>query len=199
MTAEYGDYVYNHRLFHLNDDRVIDEHELVWDSEFQMNHELGSCQARIKARAMMLFFCGLILFILGCAAIGVNFISDGYPGNPRPSYAVRPLYATITLAGTGTALCLGGLLLFAACSNKIIFYERGFRYITFFGIHRQTVMYRDIRYIEKHFVRTSRCCFDSYIIYTDGKKYNWTTDNYIGAARVTDLLLYRCFQNVSSG
>lgn len=198
MVAEYGDYVYNQRLFHLHDDGIIDERELMWDYASQMRQELGSCQTRVRGRTAMLFFCGLILFALGCAAIGVNFISDGYPGNPRPAYVTRPVYATAVLAATGTALCLGALVLFAAAGNKIIFYERGFQYVTLFGLCRQTVMYRDIRYIAKHRVHTTKCAFDSYMIHTDRKKYNWTADNYIGAAEITDLLLFKCFQNVSS-
>lgn len=168
MAAEYGDYVYNQRLFHLYDARVIDERDLVWESVSQMKYELGSCQARVKARTMMLFFCGIILFALGCAAIGVNFVPASY-GYPEPLYMVRPVYVTATLMGTGIVLCLGALFLFECGSKKIIFYERGFVYVTLFGIRRQTVMYRDIRYIEKHFVRTSRCRFDSYIIHTGNK------------------------------
>lgn len=190
MVAAYGDYIYNQRLFHLHDDGMIDERELMWDLATQKQGDPGSFQAKAGGRAAMLFFCGLLLLALGCAAIGVNF-TPYYGGKPRPVYAVA------VLAGTGIVLCLGALLLFSSAGNKILFFERGFQYVTFFGLRRQTVMYRDIRRIEKHHVRTSKCNFDSYMIYTDEKKYNWTTDNYIGAAAITDLLLLKCFKNVS--
>lgn len=194
MVAEYGNYVYNQRLFHLYDDGIISERDIVWGVEEQKRYDPGKLQVTVKGRSAILFFSGLILLAMGCAAIGVNFMPASYSSHPKPAYAVRPLYATVVLICTGIVLCLGALLLFSNAFNKIIFYERGFRLITFFGLRGRTVMYRDIRRIEKHPVHTTKGSFDSYMIYTDRKKYNWTADNYIGAAQATDLLLYKCFQ-----
>lgn len=193
MVAEYGDYVYNHHLFHFQDGEILDERELVWECEAQMIHELGARQVKLKSRTAMFFFCGIILIALGCAAIVITALPADFPGHED-----RPMYATVVLMGTGIALCLGGLLLLTSMNNKIIFYERGFKYVDLFGLRRQTVMYRDIRYIEKHRVRTTRAAFDSYVIHVNGKKYNWMTNEYIGAEAVTDLLLFKCFQNVST-
>lgn len=197
MAAEYGDYVYNQRLFHLQDEGIIDERELMWDYESQWRYELGSCQIKVRSRAAMLSFCGFVLLTLGGAAIGVNFMPESYSSHPVPGYMVRPMYVTAALMVIGIVLCLGALLMFSSACNKIIFYERGLKYVSFFGFRRQTVMYRDISYIEKYFVRTGKSAFDSYIIHTAGKKYNWTTNDYMGAGTATDLLLYKCFQNVN--
>lgn len=188
--ADYGNYVYNGNLFHLNDDGKLNEYERLWDS--QIKPGLGEYQIQAESRNLMLLFVSIILFAVGAGSIGVALFDDSYPGG-------RPLYNIIVLVSIGILLWAMAFAQLTVVNNKIILFERGLVYATCLGLRRRTVFYRDIGQIEKqpHRIKKRRVTLDFYTITAGRKRYMWNSSDFSGAGPMMDLLLARCYVKIN--
>lgn len=185
MAAQYGKYTYNGRLFHLHDDGIINEYDLIWNIG---QKGLGQYQAQAKARPLAPVIEWALLFLIG--AVSVFFAFE--PG--RIGSEDNPMYRFLALAVPGIVFWIIAFVSLSFINNRVVFHERGIRLITCFGFRKHDVLYRDIDRLEKHHVKLKTGSMDNYFVQAGKKKYSWTTDTYAGAGQITDLLLHKCFR-----